>query len=135
MTNSILENDGYCFGCGTRNPIGLKLAFEWDGDRYSALWTPRREHQGWAGRVHGGLLALVLDEALSRAALEKHGLYWVTAELSTRLKLPAAVGEPLRVTAWITSVRPRLIACAGEVRTVTDNRLVATGQAKMMQAK
>ena len=109
--------------------------FEWDSDRYSALWTPQREHQGWAGRVHGGLLALVLDEALSRAALENHGLTWVTAELTTRLKLPAAVGEPLRVTAWIETVRPRLIACAGEVRAVSDNRLVATGQAKMMQAK
>ena len=135
MNSSLLENDDYCFGCGTRNPIGLKLTFEWDDDRYSALWTPQREHQGWAGRVHGGLLALVLDEALSRAALEKHGLHWVTAELSTRLKLPATVGEPLRVTAWIETVRPRLIACAGEVRAVTGNRLIATGQAKMMQAK
>ena len=85
--------------------------------------------------MHGGLLALVLDEALSRAALKKHGLHWVTAELSTRLKLPATVGEPLRVTAWIETVRPRLIACAGEVRAVTGNRLIATGQAKMMQAR
>ncbi len=135
MTSDVLENDGYCFGCGPQNPIGLHLSFEWDGDKYSALWTPRREHQGWAGRVHGGLLALVLDEALSRAALEKHGLSWVTAELSTRLKLPARVGEPLMVTAWIETVRPRLIACAGEVRTMPDNRLIATGQAKMMQAK
>ncbi len=85
--------------------------------------------------MHGGLLALVLDEVLSRAALEKHGLTWVTAELTTRLKQPAAVGETLRITAWITSVRPRLIACAGEVRSVPDNRLIASGQAKMMQAK
>ena len=133
--NNLLENDDYCFGCGTRNPIGLKLTFEWDGDTYWALWTPQREHQGWAGRVHGGLLALILDEALSRAALEKHGLSWVTAELTTRLIQPARVGEPLRVTAWITSARPRLIACAGEVRAVSDNRLIASGQAKMMQAK
>ncbi len=135
MNSSLLENDQYCFGCGRLNPVGLKLTFEWNGDRYSALWTPQREHQGWASRVHGGLLALVLDEALSRAALEKHGLTWVTAELSTRLKLPAMVGEPLRVTAWVTSVRPRLITCAGEVRTTTDNRLIAGGLAKMMQAK
>ena len=133
--SDLLENDHYCFGCGTLNPIGLKLTFEWDGDRYSSLWTPQREHQGWAGRVHGGLLALVLDEVLSRAALEKHGLSWVTAELTTRLLQPARVGEPLRVTAWISSARPRLIVCAGEVRAVSDNRLVASGQAKMMQVK
>ena len=135
LENNALENDAYCFGCGPDNPIGLHLAFEWDGDTYSALWTPQREHQGWAGRVHGGLLALVLDEVLSRAALEKHGLTWVTAELTTRLKRPAPIGEPLRVTAWIKTVRPRLIVCAGEVRAVADNRLIASGQAKMMQAK
>jgi len=84
--------------------------------------------------VHGGLLALVLDEALSRAALEKHGLHWVTAELTTRLHAPAAIGEPLRVTARITSVRPRLIVCTGEVRTETSSQLIASGTAKLMRA-
>ena len=90
MTDDVLENDGYCFGCGPSNPIGLKLAFQWNDDKYSALWTPVREHQGWAGRVHGGFLALVLDEALSRAALERHGLHWVTTELTTRRFLRVA---------------------------------------------
>lgn len=135
MTSDVLENDGYCFGCGPSNPIGLHLTFGWDGGKYSALWTPTREHQGWAGRVHGGLLALVLDEALSRAALERHGLHWVTAELTTRLLAPALIGEPLQITAWIVDIRPRRIVCAGEVRTLSTNVRVASGQAKMMQAK
>ena len=134
LPNDYLENDGFCFGCGPRNPIGLKLTFEWDGDTYQTLWTPAREHQGWASRVHGGLLALVLDEALSRAALERHGLHWVTAELTTRLKAPAIVGETLRVTARIEAVRPRLIVCTGEVRTEASSKLIATGHAKMMRA-
>ena len=129
-----LINDGYCFGCGPQNPIGLGLRFDWNGEVYSALWTPQREHQGWADRVHGGLLALVLDEALSRAALETHGLYWVTAELTTRLHAPTAIGEPLRVTAWVVSARPRLIVCTGEVRTEAGGQLIASGSAKMMRA-
>ena len=131
---SELVNDGYCFGCGPQNPIGLGLTFDWDGDVYTALWTPQREHQGWADRVHGGLLALILDEALSRAALEAHGLHWVTAELTTRLHAPAAIGEPLRVTAWVQSARSKLIVCAGEVRTEASRRLIASGTAKMMRA-
>ncbi len=135
MTSDLLQNDGYCFGCGPQNSVGLHLTFEWSGDVYAALWTPQRAHQGWAGRVHGGLLALVLDEALSRAALERHGLRWVTAELTTRLQAPAVIGEPLQITAWITSVRPRLITCTGEVRAISDNRVIAGGQAKMMRAK
>ena len=135
MTNSVLENDGHCFGCGPANPIGLKLIFERDGDKCSALWTPAKEHQGWAGRVHGGLLALVLDEALSRAAFEKHGLHWVTAALTIRLLAPAIIGETLQITAWVVDARPRLISCAGEVRILPNNTLIASGQAKMMRAK
>lgn len=130
-----LEDDGFCFGCGSRNPIGLKLKFSWDGDVYGTLWTPEREHQGWAGRVHGGLLALLLDETLSRAALERHGPRWVTAELTTRLLLPASVGEPLRVDARIVTIKSRLIICEGEIRTRNDNAVVAVGQAKLMPVK
>ena len=133
-TKNVLEDDGMCFGCGPRNEVGLRLTFAWDGDTYITHWTPARDHQGWADRVHGGLLALVLDEALSRAALERHGLHWVTAELTTRLRKPAAVGEALRVEARIVSVRPRLIVCEGEIRTEEDGVVVATGRAKMMRA-
>ena len=134
MSEKRLQDDGLCFGCGSRNKIGLNLAFEWDGDVYRTRWTPAREHQGWADRVHGGLLGLVLDETLSRAALERYGLHWVTAELTTRLKSPAKIDEPLIVQARIVSARPRLIICEGEVRAEMGNKLIATGSAKLMRA-
>ncbi len=132
---SLLEDDHFCFGCGSENPIGLHLSFAWDGDLYKTRWVPERTHQGWSGRVHGGLIAVVLDEMLSRAALERHGLHWVTAELTTRLVRPALVGRPLTVQAHIVSVRRRLILCEGEVRDETDDVLIATGLAKMMPVK
>ena len=94
--------------------MGLHLTFDWD-------------------RVHGGLLALVLDEVLSRAVLKRHGLHWVTAELTTRLKAPAKIGELLSIKAQIVSVRPRLILCTGEVWAETGNRLVVLAAAKMMR--
>ena len=130
----LLEDNGLCFGCGPHNPIGLHLTFAWDGDEYGTRWTPEQVHQGWADRVHGGLLALVLDETLSRAALSRHGLNWVTAELTTRLQKPAVVGEPLRARARIIIVRPRLIICEGEIATEADGSVVAAGTAKMMRA-
>ena len=133
MSGQRLQDDGLCFGCGANNRIGLHLTFEWDGDICVALWTPTREHQGWADRVHGGLLALVLDEALSRAALERHGLHWVTAELTTRLKSPAEIGERLSIQAQIVSVRPRLILCTGEVRAEAGKKLIAVATAKLMR--
>ena len=134
MNIAPLQDDGFCFGCGPRNPIGLQLAFTWDGDVYGTIWTPKQEHQGWADRVHGGLLALVLDEALSRAALERHGLHWVTAELTTRLRRPAALGGALKIAARIVTVKPRLIVCEGTIRTLSDNAVIAEGQAKLMRA-
>ena len=132
---TILEDDGMCFGCGPNNPIGLRLTFAWNGGRYETRWTPQRLHQGWAGRTHGGMIALVLDEMLSRAALTTHGLHWVTAELTTRLLRPAQIAVPLIGQAWVESARPRLIVCAGEVREEDGGALVATGRAKMMPVK
>ncbi len=127
-----LTDDGLCFGCGPRNVVGLKLTFAWDGDTCVTRWMPGPEHQGWADRVHGGLLALVLDEVLSRVALERHGLHWVTAELTTRLKRPALIGHPLRARAHIVAARPRLIVCKGDIQT-ESGLVVATGQAKLMR--
>ena len=135
MTEGFLEDDGMCFGCGPQNEIGLQLNFAWDGDTYATRWTPAKAHQGWADRVHGGLLALVLDETLSRAAHTRHGLFWVTAELTTRLIKPALVNQPLRVQARIQSARRRLIICTGEVVDEQTNATVATGLAKMMPVK
>src|SRR5207249_10688825 len=44
----ILEDDGMCFCCGAKNPIGLKLQFEMLADRRMRTeWTPRKEHQGF----------------------------------------------------------------------------------------
>lgn len=133
LSDPRLTDDGLCFGCGPHNANGLKLAFHWEDDICVTHWTPSREHQGWADRVHGGLLALVLDEVLSRAALERHGLHWVTAELTTRMKAPAPIGLPLRASARVVAVRPRLIVCEGEIRT-PSGLIVASGAAKLMRA-
>ncbi len=129
-----LVDDGMCFGCGPENPIGLRLTFAWVADRYETHWTPLAAHQGWAGRAHGGIVALVLDEILSRAALTTHGLDWVTAELTTRLVRPARIGVPLVGRSWVQSAHSRLIVCAGEVREAEGGALVATGLGKMMPA-
>jgi acyl-coenzyme A thioesterase PaaI-like protein len=130
-----LTDDGMCFGCGKDNPIGLKLDFDFDGEIYSTRYTPEKTHQGWANRTHGGMLALVLDEILSRVVLVQHGLDWVTVELTTRLVRPASVGRPLIVRGRVESVRGRLITAAGEVTDAESGLTIATGHAKLMRAK
>jgi uncharacterized protein (TIGR00369 family) len=85
------RDDRMCFVCGERNPIGLKLRLRTDAERgESATEVTFPAHfQGWAGVVHGGLLATVLDEALIYAAGAR-GFKCVTGEFTVRYIKPAS---------------------------------------------
>ncbi|HEY3331337.1 MAG TPA: PaaI family thioesterase [Capsulimonadaceae bacterium] len=128
-----LNDDGYCFGCGPGNPIGLKLTFSWNdttGD-YETVYTPTREHQGWEGRIHGGLIAVVFDEVLSRVVLLKRGYKWVTAELTTRMIRPVNIGQTMHFKGRITLEKSRLTISQGEAFG-GDGTLLASAHCKMM---
>ena len=79
-------NEGFCFGCGCNNPIGLKLKFNIDGDSLQTEFTPDKAHQGWPGLLHGGILGCLLDEAMSNIAYAT-GNTCLTASISIRLKI------------------------------------------------
>ena len=73
-----------CFGCGAANTAGMKLAFELDLDarRSRGSFVLGPNYAGGAGFAHGGIIAVVLDEAmgkLSRLAEESA----VTAEMKS----------------------------------------------------
>ena len=62
------RNSRMCFICGMDNPIGFRAQFYNMED--GSVITPLRfkpEHQSFPGRVHGGLLATILDEMGLRA--------------------------------------------------------------------
>ncbi len=125
----MLEGDDYCFGCGPKNPIGLRLRFDIDARRgvAEAKFTPRREHQGYAGLTHGGILATLLDEAMVKLCWEL-GIPAVTARLEVALKRPAPVGEELGVRAWFAEDKGKLLETRAEVRNA-DGKLVAAARA------
>ena len=99
-----------CFGCGTDNPIGLRLRPVETADGATAEFISRPEHQGWDGVVHGGILLTLLDEILAYAAIYKAGLA-VTAEIQARLRAPAPIGEKLLLSAKVTAQRRKLVEC------------------------
>jgi len=86
-----------CFGCGKKNPIGLKLKVEWDGKVARAEFTPNELNQGWWGFVHGGILTTLLDELMGYAGIF-NGYCCVTAKLQARFILPAPIDNPLIIT-------------------------------------
>lgn len=106
--------DHGCFGCGERNPIGLKLAFFRDGDAVEAAFTPRPEHEGYAGLVHGGIISALLDEAMSWAVIAS-GRLAVTAQMSLRFRRPVEVGTPVRVRGRVIEERGRIVEVQGEL--------------------
>ena len=111
-------NEQYCFGCGRHNPIGLHLAFERDGEGGVATsYTPRPEDQGFPGIMHGGLLSLLLDEAMGWAMYADE-VFAVTARMETRFRKQVVLTAPLNVRARIQRQRGRRIEVEA---TLTDS--------------
>lgn len=130
MTNIALENDNGCFVCGKANPIGLKLEFATEGEEYVTYFTPAKEHQGWVGVVHGGIVAAVLDEVMTRAIYEK-GILGVTADMNVRYRKPTPVGKRLRFAGRVESENKRVFSCSARA-TDEDGVLLAEATARVM---
>lgn len=125
-----LTDDKWCFACGPENPHGLHLSFRFEGDEYVCDFIPQRCHQGWAGVVHGGIIATLLDETMNRMLCDS-GTPVVTADLQVRFKHPAPVGAPLQVRARIRERRKSLVRAEAEA-TLADGTVVATAQSRLM---
>lgn len=118
-----------CFACGQKNPIGLKLKFAWDGKFARAEFTPNKFHQGWTGVIHGGIIASLLDEAMSYATLFS-GVNTLTAKMRTRFRRPVQIDEPLVITASLTKKTRRLVEAKAETA-LRDGTIIADGTATM----
>jgi acyl-coenzyme A thioesterase PaaI-like protein len=120
----------WCFACGPDNPIGLKLKFSDDGEKYTARFTAGPEHQGYDGIVHGGIVSTLLDEIMARYPYAR-GENTVTARLEIRYRQPTPIGQELTVTGWIVSKRGRIYETAGTVA-LADGTVTAEGKATVM---
>jgi uncharacterized protein (TIGR00369 family) len=116
MTMHPLPNYRHCFVCGDANPRGLGVRFHREGEAVVARFVPGAEHEGYRGRVHGGVLSALLDEAMGWAPCVHKGRFCVAAELSVRFVRPASAGVPLLVRGEMTADRGRLWDTRGEIR-------------------
>jgi uncharacterized protein (TIGR00369 family) len=128
-----LEDDGHCFVCGGRNDGGLKLLWTVKDKETFAEFVPTKTHQGWKGLVHGGLLAALLDEAMTRLIWKRSGAA-VTAEMTVRYLAPAAVGEKLLIRGEVLDDTRRLVSARAEIAK-GDGTLVARAEGKTLKLK
>lgn len=124
--------DHNCFACGGENPIGMHLEIELQEGTARTEWIPSASFVGWEEKVHGGILATLLDEVMAWAP-SSHDAWAVTAEMHVRFRSPANPGERLVATARVTEKRRRIYHVAGEIRG-EDGRLVAEATGRFLGA-
>ena len=121
----------WCFGCGERNPEGLRIEFQADGRQVSGRFTARDVHQGYPGVAHGGIAAAVLDEAMGWA-MYAAGAWAMTARMEVKYRRPLPLGEELSVTAQVVRERGRWLEAVGELRT-SSGELLAQAKGLFMR--
>jgi len=131
MSERDLTSDGWCFACGEANPSGLHLKFEETAEGYETTLQTRAEHTGYAGIVHGGLVATVLDEVAARYTWVL-GEPSVTARMEVRFRQPVRVGEKLRFVCKLTGRKSRLTFADS---TATNEHGDVVAEAKVTLAK
>ncbi|MBI1801517.1 MAG: PaaI family thioesterase [Chloroflexi bacterium] len=111
-------NSQMCFLCGMENPIGLKLSFYEQADgSLLARFTPKPEHQGYPGILHGGIVTALLDETIGRASMTGGREQWMmTAKLEMRFLKRVPIGQPLVVSGRVERLTRRGMSGRGEIR-------------------
>jgi acyl-coenzyme A thioesterase PaaI-like protein len=128
-------DDGMCFICGERNPIGLKVKFEIDREnmRMTGKFTPRKEHEGFRNIMHGGLQSALLDEAMVKLLWEA-GIPAVSAALEIKLLRTAKVGQEIAIEGWVESRKGRLILTAARLKD-SEGNVLSEAKGKCVKVK
>lgn len=121
-----------CFGCGGDNAGGMKLTFEQDNlnRRIVGRFVLGEQYQGGAGFAHGGIIALLLDEAMGKVCRFRD-VRAVTAELSVEYLKPVAVDKEIVVEGRETEMNGRNLFLAGEIRN-EDGEVLARGKGRFV---
>jgi len=128
-------NSRMCFVCGLENKFGLKSRFyELENGQLLAVFTPEEEHQGYPGRLHGGIAATILDETLGRAIMLTHsGNVWgVTVDFSMKLRKPVPIGSEIKVVARIEKEGRRSFIGVGEIL-LADGTVAIEGRGRYLK--
>lgn len=120
-----------CMVCGMENSSGLKARFfELDDGELLGEFTPAADHQGYPGRLHGGIASTLLDETIGRAiSIGDPDVWGVTIELTVKFRKPVPLDEPVRAFGRITKDGGRSFEGTGEIRLADGSVAVeATGR-------
>src|SRR5436190_12992717 len=110
-----LPNSAGCYVCGSSNPRGLGVRFDREGEAVTARFVPHRDHCGYHDRVHGGVMAALLDEVMGWAPSVLKRRFCVAAEIIIRYLKPLPIGKPVTIRGEMTADRGRVWEARGEI--------------------
>lgn len=105
----------HCFGCGQANRSGLRLKFFVDEERtiVCRLRLARR-FEGPPGHAHGGVIATLLDEAMSKAN-RQFGVLAMTRQMEVDYLKPVPLGAWLLLTGRRVNASGRIHNCEAQL--------------------
>ena len=110
----------------------MKLAFELDFDeqRTRGRFVVSANYAGGAGFAHGGIIAVVLDEAMGKLSklTEERA---VTAEMTIEYRRPVPVDREITVEGWQEEEKGRNRFRVAEIRDLQGN-LLARGKGRFV---
>ena len=121
-----------CFGCSGANESGMHLTFDLyvDEGKTRGKFVLGSRYGGGAGFAHGGIIALLLDEAMGKISKLTEELA-VTAELSVEYRMPVPLTEEILVEGWQESEKGRNRFRIGEIKDAAGN-LLARGRGRFV---
>lgn len=125
MSDAVPVDDGRCFACGPYSAEGMHLHFvpAGAGTARAEITLPPR-FQGWRGTAHGGIVMMLLDEAMAHAC-GVAGERAMTAAMQLRFRAPVLLGVPLIVTGTVKWKRRAVIALEATVADADGNVLAS----------
>jgi acyl-coenzyme A thioesterase PaaI-like protein len=117
-----------CFACGPDNPIGLKIRFRLDGEVCRGKFTPGKDHGGFDGMTHGGILYSALDDVMANW-LYLRGVNGTTARCEVRYRGALAIGTPIRLESRMVKRKGLFVMLEGKALRAADGAVVAECQA------
>lgn len=111
------RNSKMCVICGMDNPFGVKAQFYNMED--GSVITPfkfKEEHQSYPGRVHGGLIAAMLDELGLRACWTDGETTWgVTMTIEVKYRKPVPYETKLFGRGVVTKDMTKFLKVKAEI--------------------
>lgn len=107
----------FCFACGPDNPHGMHLKFSPDdsGKQFVCRFRLGKRYTGPPGHCHGGIIATILDDAMSKL----NRLFQVsaaTSRMTVEYLRPVPLQRPLEVWSHNVSKRGRRLKHIAEIR-------------------